>query len=390
MAWMIASWLAATSVADAQFSTPTLPPPPAPPSKPAAGPPQATELRLSTSVALEGAPAAQAGIAGSTAYVPLKDGRLVAVDLELARVKWSVDLPTTLPPVAGDDAIFVAGDERLTAIAPDSTIKWTLPLAGGFSAPPYFAGGWLIVGAASGDVLCLRASDGHVLWTRHFGSTLLPGAAISGDRLYLGFADGTVAAHALTDGTPIWDTKLGGPPGPILALDDRLFVGSQDRFFYCLKTENGKRRWRFRIAGPIVGLPAVDDERVYFVALDNVLRALDRFGGSQRWKVGLPLRPSGGPLLMGAFVAVAGTSAEVRTYVAATGKEGSRYAAPRDLAAAPQVLVGAIPEFSAVLLLSREGVLELLRRRLEPDIVPLDHAIGAAVPFDAPPPTPTP
>jgi outer membrane protein assembly factor BamB len=389
MATLIA-WVVTAGAASAQFGTPTLPPPPPAPRKPTPGTPQGSELRSSTTVALESAPVAQAAIAGSDAYVPLKDGRLVAVDLELGRVKWSIDLASTLPPVAGGDLIFVAGDERLTAITPDSKIEWTLPLAGGFSAPPYFAGGWLLVGAASGDVLCLRASDGQVIWTRHLGAALQSGAAISADRVYLGLADGTIACHMLTDGTPVWERKLGGAPGPILALDDRLFVGAKDKYFYCLKTKDGKPHWRWRMGGGIVGLAAVDDRRVYFTALDNVLRALDRDGGSQRWKVGLPLRPSGGPLLIGTFVAVAGTSAEVRTYVAATGKEGSRYATPRDLAAAPQVLVGAIPEFSAVLLLTREGVLELLRRRLEPDIVPINYAIGAPVPFDAPPPTATP
>src|SRR5205814_1208330 len=128
-------------------------------------------------------------------YVPLKDGRFVAVDLERARVKWSVDLPSALPPVAGGDLVFVAGDELLTALAPDSTVKWQLPLPGGFSAPPAFAGGWLLVGTPTGEVLCLRASDGHVLWTQHFSAALLPGASVSGDRAYVGLADGTVSAH---------------------------------------------------------------------------------------------------------------------------------------------------------------------------------------------------
>jgi hypothetical protein len=87
---------------------------------------------------------------------------------------------------------------------------------------------------------------------------------------------------------------------------------------------------------------------------------------------------------------VAGVSAEIRTYVAATGKEASHYAAPADLAAAPQVLVGPIPELSAVILLTREGTLQLLRRALEPEIVPMDYVLGSPVPFDEPPPAPTP
>jgi outer membrane protein assembly factor BamB len=386
-AWLVAF---AQGTALAQFGQPAQPPPPPSASAPTTGEKEGAELRSSMRVTLESAPVAQAAVVGGTAYVPLKDGRLVAVDLEAARVKWSMDLPTALPPVAGDALVFVAGDEMLTAVASDASVRWRLPLPGGFAAPPTFAGGWLVVGAATGDVLCLRAADGQVLWTKRLAAALQPGAAISGDRVYLGLADGTVSAHTLADGAELWQRKLGGATAPILALDDRLFVGSRDKFFYCLDTRDGDERWRWRTGGGIVGSAAVDDRRVYFVSLDNVLRALDRKGGSQRWKAGLPLRPSGGPLLIGSIVAVAGVSAEVQTYFAATGKPASHYETPADLAAAPQVLVGTIPELSAVLLLTREGMLDLLRRRLEPGIVPLDYVVGSPVPFDAPPPADTP
>jgi outer membrane protein assembly factor BamB len=376
--------------ASAQFGQQALPPPP--PDAKAATPGEAhgTELRSTMRVALESAPVAQAAVLGGAAYVPLKDGRFVAVDLEAGRVKWSLDLPTGLPAVAGDALVFVAGDEMLTAVAPDATVKWRLPLPGGFSAPPAFAGGWLIVGATGGDVLCLRAADGKVMWTQHVGAALQPGAGISGEVVYLGLADGAISAHRLADGTPIWTHKLGGAPSPILALDDRLFVGSKDKYFYCLDTKNGKRRWRWRTGGTIVGSAAVDERHVYFASLDNVLRALDRNGGSQRWKAGLTLRPSGGPFLIGTLVSVAGVSAEVQSYIAATGKIASRYESQADLASAPQVLAGQLPELSAVLLLTRDGTLELLRRQLEPAIVALDYVVGIEVPLDAPPPAATP
>jgi outer membrane protein assembly factor BamB len=198
--------------ASAQFGQQALPPPP--PDAKAATPGEAhgTELRSTMRVALESAPVAQAAVLGGAAYVPLKDGRFVAVDLEAGRVKWSLDLPTSLPAVAGDALVFVAGDEMLTAVAPDATVKWRLPLPGGFSAPPAFAGGWLIVGATGGDVLCLRAADGKVMWTQHVGAALQPGAGISGEVVYLGLADGAISAHRLADGTPIWTHKLGASP----------------------------------------------------------------------------------------------------------------------------------------------------------------------------------
>jgi hypothetical protein len=40
---------------------------------------------------------------------------------------------------------------------------------------------------------------------------------------------------------------------------------------------------------------------------------------------------------------------------------------------------------SAIVLLTRAGDLQVLRRRIEPAIVPLDYPVGVTVPLEAPP-----
>jgi outer membrane protein assembly factor BamB len=350
------------------------------------GPPvQSTQLDLIARVSLDAAPAAQAGVEAAQIYVPLKDGRLVALDLTTSRVVWSLDIPTAVPPATGEGLVFVAGDERLTAVSTAGAVRWSLPLPGGFSAPPLWDTGWLLAGTASGDLLCLRGSDGQVLWTRRLGSPVKARPALGGDRAYVSLDDGRVVCLNLHDGAPVWEHRLGGTPGPLFPLDDRVFVGSRDKFFYCLDTKNGKQRWRWRTGGTIVGPAALDTKRVYFTALDNVLRALDRENGSQKWMAGLPLRPTSGPLLLGDAIFVGGVAAELRAYVAETGVAAGQYSAPSDLAAPPQLVPGPIPELNGILLLTRDGEVQLLRRRLEPAIVPLVLPIGVTVPLTAPP-----
>ncbi len=58
------------------------------------------------------------------------------------------------------------------------------------------------------------------------------------------------------DGAPLWEYRLGGAPSDILALDDRLYVGSRDNFFYCLSTKDGTPFWRWRTGGDVIGMPA--------------------------------------------------------------------------------------------------------------------------------------
>ena len=62
------------------------------------------------------------------------------------------------------------------------------------------------------------------------------------------------------------------------------------------------------------GCPLVDAHGVYFVSLDNVLWALNRSNGNQRWKRPLALRPTNGPLRAGQTLIVSGFAAKLPAY----------------------------------------------------------------------------
>ena len=347
--------------------------------------PESAGLDVEHRLSLGAPPAAPAAIDGETAYVPLRSGRLVAVDLAAARVRWTAELAVSAAPAAGDGLVFVPQADGLAALAADGSPRWQLRVNGGFSAPLLWKGGWLVGAANNGDVLCLRALDGHVVWTARVTSPVRGRPALTADRVYVSLEDGRVVSHDLATGAVMWEQTLGGTPGPVLALDDRVFVGSADKFFYCLDAEKGKRKWRWRMGAGIIGEPVVDDRHVYFVALDNVLRALHLWNGSQRWKQGLPVRPSGAPLLAGSILYVAGVAAELHAYRADTGAPAGRFAAPAELGSPPQLVHPEMDLLSAVVLLTRAGDLQVLRRRIEPAIVPLDYPIGVTVPLVAPP-----
>ena len=74
----------------------------------------------------------------------------------------------------------------------------------------------------------------------------------------------------------------------------------------------------------VLGLPVLDERRVYFVALDNVLRGHNRNGGSMLWKRVLPMRPFTGPILSGQISIVSGVASELRALQRRDGKAGRR------------------------------------------------------------------
>jgi hypothetical protein len=156
-------------------------------------------------------------------------------------------------------------------------------------------------------------------------------------------SDGRILSLRLEDGSVEWERQLGGPPEPILPVRDRLYVGSADNYFYCLRGSDGQVHWRWRTGGDIIGMAAHDDRRVYFASLDNLLRALDLNNGAQRWKMALPLRPIGGPLAVDETLLVAGLGPGMHGYAVKDGAArgdldtGGLPAAPPYLVPAPDL-----------------------------------------------------
>jgi outer membrane protein assembly factor BamB len=352
--------------------------------------PPAPGLETLLRVRLEASPAAQAAVLGRMAFVPLRNGRLVRIDLDSGRSDGSTPVEATHAPAAGDGLVFVVSAEALTAFDPSGTARWSVPVAGGFATAPLWDTGWLIASTAGGEVMGIRARDGQVLWTRHVGAPASALPAIAGDRLYVPLRDGRLVALELLTGAVAWERPLGGQVGAPFALDDRVFVGTSGKHFYCLSTSDGKGRWKFRVGGSITGAPVVDTRHVYVAALDNVLRALNRFSGSLAWEAGLPFRPLGGPLMLGDVVFVSGVGPEANGYSAADGRLALQHSGTRDLVegVAPQSIPNArLPELSRVLVFTRppDPELQLLQRRLEVPVEPLREMIGVPVPI-APPP----
>jgi len=332
-------------------------------------------------------PAAPPAVDATAAYVPLATGEIVAVDLLHGGVRWRTEMATALAPIAGDGVVIVAGADELLALeATDGRIRWRVPVPEGIASPPLLDTGWVLIGTRQGRVLALHADDGRTLWAAEVGApvTVRPFAAASG--AYVSVSDGRVVSLNITDGTVRWERRVGESPGDLLVLEDRLFVGARDQYwyFYALQTGTGKVAWRQRTGGSPMGAADVDISHVYHVAMDHILYAFARGGGSRRWHQLLTFRPSSGPLVLGGIVAVAGVSAEVYGYLAETGEPVGDARLAADLAGPPVSVPGLLPQaWRPLVLITREGTLRLLQQRVEPAPLPLPYPIGEEIPLTA-------
>jgi outer membrane protein assembly factor BamB len=293
--------------------------------------------------------------AGSHAYFAIEGNRLVAYELEAGRQEWIAPAQAELDPAVGDGLIFIAQPTSLTARhTKDGSIAWELPSPGALAVPPVWDNGWLVLATRTGEVLALRAIDGQLVWRRSLGSPAHAAPSLAADRVYVPVDDGRIVALQVATGDVVWERRLGGPATGLLAQDDRLFAGSNDNYFYALRADTGVVAWRWRTGADVVGVPVVDERHVYFVSLDNVLRALSRRSGVQQWVRPLPIRPTRGPLRVGGTLVVSGIAPTLRAYNMKDGTAAGDLPAAGEQAGSPYAVPGASTDLPQLLVVTRD------------------------------------
>ncbi len=295
--------------------------------------------------------------------------RLTAISLGNGSVRWSRAVENAIALAIGDDLVFTFDGKLLQAFSTDEgEPRWQLPLAAPLAAPMHVEGGWLVLATQASDALAIRARDGATIWRVHLPSPASGEPEVAGSAVYLPLADKRVLRLHLETGAVVWDQKILSQPLTILPLDDRIFVGTAQRWFYALDPENGKVHWRFAVGLSATGMPAAGRGHVYFLALDNLLRALSREGGSLKWRQILVHRELYGPFRARNLLLVCGTSPAVHAYDAATGAPAGSYDAPDDLAAPIHIVRGLLETDFLVLALTGEGQMIALRpQSLQPE-----------------------
>lgn len=341
----------------------------------AAAPPPSTWLPVATrwTAALPAPAAAPPTAGGERLFAVLFDGRVAAVSLVDGSALWQIEQPVSGRPAAGGGLVHVPTPSGLLALdARTGAVRWQAALEAPVSAPLLWKAGWLIAALEGGVLLALHAGNGGTVWRQVVDGGVGVRPTIGGDRLYVPLDGGRIVVLDLLTGNPVWERRLDGAPREILLSGD-LFVGATDNHFYRLSRRDGALRWRWRAGGDVAGLPAVDEQHVYFSSLDNTLRALDRSNGAQRWRELLPVRPTGGPRRAEDLIVQGGLTRELSLRGGADGTVYHRLRVPSELAFAPLVFPDPLSDGLVLVLVTDEGEVQAIGRAGGP--VRLDPAV---------------
>lgn len=157
----------------------------------------------------ETAPAAAAGFDQQMAYVPLKDGELLAISLDEGALRWKVALATAFAPATGDGLVFAGGDAGVVALDQRTgQAVWRLELGSALNRPLYWDSGLVLAATESGELVAIRAEDGQIVWRTTIQSPIASTPVASDERLYLALHDGSLLALSLATGVTGWTYPL--------------------------------------------------------------------------------------------------------------------------------------------------------------------------------------
>ncbi len=184
-------------------------------------------------------------IAGNAVYVGLGSGtQLWALNLADGHVLWSFDTGDRIMSTAivGNEMIYVATwhgtvvalnwhtGQRLWSYSLNTThMRSMIDGIGGNMA---FADGRLYVGDYRGEVLCIDALHGNLIWRYATGAQVLATPIVVTDHIYIGSGDGIFYALDTRTGRPVWHYTTGEIRASACWANNHLYIGSLSGMMY--------------------------------------------------------------------------------------------------------------------------------------------------------------
>jgi outer membrane protein assembly factor BamB len=242
-------------------------------------------------------------------------GDVYVLDSRSGRVRWHRRLSgcaAASPAFAGKLVLVTAlapkpctGDRGggMSAFDAESgRLRWRVP-SGPSESSPLVVRGRAVFGSWDGNVYCVDARNGRILWRFRTGGPVKGGAAYAAGTVYAASYDGHVYALSLARGRLLWRSGSLGPfyATPSVA-NGRVVIGSTSGVVYSLRAASGEVTWERRIGEFVYSAAALAKERVYVGSYDHRLYALDAATGSVEWAFRGPGPVSGAPTVLGPLV----------------------------------------------------------------------------------------
>jgi outer membrane protein assembly factor BamB/predicted phosphodiesterase len=176
-------------------------------------------------------------------------------------------------------------DPWVNELFPGVSVRWRFEAGWTIASSATVSGDTVVFGDASGAVRALRIADGSVAWEYKTDDPIYSTPAVGGGKVVFGGTDGAIRALDARTGTPVWRVQTGGPvvASPLI-VEGVVYIGSGDHVFRAIRLATGEAVWsRNGIDGFVEARPLVAEGKVVFGAWDGRLYALDAKTGEASW-----------------------------------------------------------------------------------------------------------
>ena len=173
------------------------------------------------------------------------------------------------------------------------TKLWSYPTGGKIYSTPAIEGNRVVCASTDHNIYCLDLQSGKLIWMHPTVKPIVASPIIEANGVYIGSSDGSFRCLNLSDGKLIWkfDSVKNFVECKPLILKNSVCFGSWGNTFYSLDKKTGNLNWKRekqsnRMLSPAAVWPVAAHGKIFLVAPDRHMTALDENTGKEIWDSG--------------------------------------------------------------------------------------------------------
>jgi outer membrane protein assembly factor BamB len=209
--------------------------------------------------------------------------------------RYSTGFTIAAAPVVAESVIVVCdASGSVCGLTLDGSLRWRSNTGGPIYSNPDAGSGLVVLGSTDSVVYCLDAVSGEVMWEFKTGGPVCGSPRIDAGLVFVGGSDGVFRALDLHSGELLWE--FSGVHGYVesrpLVYEGRVIFGAWDGSLYALDSERGDLLWKWSggrpgfLFSPAACWPVGSGGKIFVVAPDRMMTALDVTNGREVWRTG--------------------------------------------------------------------------------------------------------
>jgi outer membrane protein assembly factor BamB/predicted MPP superfamily phosphohydrolase len=195
---------------------------------------------------------------------------------------------------SGKMAVYAnAGGEIVAVNKKSGKIIWRFQTSGKIYSTPAISGNLVVCASTDQNIYCLNLKSGQIVWKHASKRPIVASPVIDRETVFIGSSEGIFRAIDLKSGQLKWqfDQVKNFVESKPLIYEGAVYFGSWGNAFYALDQQSGKLLWKRekyanRMLSPAAVWPVAANGKVYIVAPDRRMTALDAKTGSEIWDSG--------------------------------------------------------------------------------------------------------